>query len=104
LATLRVKGHLIIVYIDDLLLIGQSHHQCVDIINRVRKLGFVIHPLKSVFIPKQEIVFLGFLINSHSMTIRLTVEKKDKLISLIASILRVHVSKNQTNSNFRGQG
>ena len=89
LATLRVKSHLIIVYIDDLLLIGQSYHQCVDTIiealTLLEKLGFVIHPLKSVFIPTQEIVFPGFLINSHSMTIRLTVEKKDKLISLIAS-------------------
>ena len=31
------------------------------------------------------------------MTIPLTVEKKDKLISLIASILREHVNKNQKN-------
>ena len=34
-----------------------------------QKLGFVIHPVKSVFIPTQEIEFLGFLLNS--MTIRL---------------------------------
>ena len=91
LATLRVKGHLIIVYIDNLLLIGQSYNQCVatiiEALTLLEKLGFVNHPLKSVFIPTQEIVFLGFLINSHSMTIRLTVEKKTKLISLIASIL-----------------
>ena len=34
-------------------------------------LGFIIHPEKSILEPKQEIEFLGFLLNSVSMTIRL---------------------------------
>ena len=35
------------------------------------KLGFVIHPTKSVLVPTQELEFLGFILNSVSMTIRL---------------------------------
>jgi hypothetical protein len=38
-------------------------------------LGFIIHPEKSIFEPKQEIEFLGFLLNSISMTIRLPTAK-----------------------------
>ena len=91
LATLRVNGLYIIVYIDDLLLIGHSYEKCIstiiDTLILLDKLGFVIHPLKSLFVPVQKIIFLGFLINSHTMTICLTDEKKAKLVSLINNIL-----------------
>ncbi|PFX13810.1 hypothetical protein AWC38_SpisGene22077 [Stylophora pistillata] len=40
----------------------------------LEQLGFIVHPVKSLLIPSQEIV-LGFLINSVTMTIRLTNEK-----------------------------
>ena len=95
LATLQVNGHIIIVYIGDLLLIGHSYdswyEKCIstiiDTLTSLHKLGFVIHPLKSLFVPVQKISFLGFLINSHTMTICLTDEKKAKLVSLINNIL-----------------
>ena len=100
LATLRVKGHIIIIYIDDLLLIGKSYHECIVTIIEtsilLERLGFVIHPQKSVLIPVQEIVFLGFSINSKSMTIRLTEEKIESLISLISSILNTEQNKVRT--------
>ena len=35
------------------------------------KSGFVIHPTKSVFTATQELEFLGFILNSVSMTLRL---------------------------------
>ena len=43
-------------------------------------LGFTIHLNKSVFVPSQDITFLEFIIDSISMTIKLTDEKKDHLI------------------------
>jgi hypothetical protein len=49
--------------------------------------GLVPHPQKSTFVPVQEIVLLGFLINSLSMTIRLTVEKKEKIKSLVTQVM-----------------
>ncbi len=47
----------------------------LDTVDTFRSLGFIIHPEKSMFEPKQEIEFLGFLLNSISMTIRLPTAK-----------------------------
>ena len=44
-------------------------------------LGFVVHPEKSFVVLSQEIEYLVFIINSVSMTVRLTSEKKRSLIS-----------------------
>ena len=70
LATLRLKGHIIICYIDDLFLLGISYNECVstiiDTFTLLESLGFVIHSDKSVFIPTQRIVFLGYLIGSRA--------------------------------------
>ena len=43
------------------------------------RLGFVIHPEKSILIPTQEITFLGFIFNSANMTVKLTPERALKL-------------------------
>lgn len=87
LAWLRINGHIIIAYIDDLYLQGNSLDECVNTIVQTLKLfealGFVLHPDKSVFIPSQSLTFLGFIINSRSMTITLTNEKIEKLKDLI---------------------
>lgn len=83
LANLHKSGHISVAYLDDMYLQGQSYEQCVanviDTITLLTKLGFVMHPLKSAFNPSQEIVILGFILNSISMTIRLTQNKKDTL-------------------------
>ena len=39
------------------------------------KLGFVIHPSRSVIEPRQRITFLGFILDSVSMRITLTPER-----------------------------
>ena len=51
----------------------------IDTLTLLGSLGLVVHPVKSLLIPSQEIVTLGFLINSVTMTIQLT---KDKAIDL----------------------
>ena len=62
-------------HIDDSFLVEYEYTACKrnvqDTVDTFQKLGFVIHPVKSVFIPTQEIEFLGFLLNSVFMTIRL---------------------------------
>ena len=50
-------------------------------------LGFVVHPEKSVFVHSQEIEYLGFIINSITMKIRLTTEKKRKIFDLCQEVL-----------------
>ena len=83
LATLHTMGHISTAHIDDCYLQGKTCSQCLenvmDSIILLDSLGFVVHPTKSTLVPTQEIVTLGFQINSVKMTIRLTA---DKAISL----------------------
>ena len=61
---IRSMGHICIGHIDDSFLVGYECPACKrnvqDTVDMFHKLGFVIHPVKSVFIPTQEIEFLGF--------------------------------------------
>ena len=45
-------------------------------------LGFVVHPEKSVFVLSQDIKYLGFILNSVTMIVRLTTQKKRKIFDL----------------------
>ncbi len=51
------------------------------IMTQFDKLGFVVHPTKSEFIPKQQITFLGFVLNSVTMRITLTPKRYDKVVT-----------------------
>jgi len=51
------------------------------------KLGFVIHPEKSVFIPSQTIEYLGVIIDSNKMTVTLTADKKTTIFNLCLGLL-----------------
>jgi hypothetical protein len=48
-------------------------------VNKLQSLGFILNIEKSFFTPKQEIVFLGFILNSVEMTVKLTKNKIDNL-------------------------
>ena len=89
-ASLRKVGHSNIPYIDDSLLKGKTYFDCKSNIEAtvklVDKLGFTIHPLKSVFTPVQVIVFLGFIINSINMTVRLTMDRVANLQNLCLKV------------------
>ena len=82
-SSLRSKGHLNVGYIDDSYLQGDTFEECKhnvrDSVSLFEKLGFLPHPEKSVFEPTQKIIFLGFVINSVTMTISLTPEKALKI-------------------------
>ena len=78
-AYLRQKGHLITAYIDDNYIQGNTYDECahsvLDTIAMYTKLGFYIHPGKSHLNPTQEITYFGFVLNSITMSIKLTTEK-----------------------------
>lgn len=97
LATLHTKGNIAVAHIDDCYLQGNTYSNCVtnviDTTLLLDSLGFVVHPTKSRFIPSQEIVTLGFLINSVRMTIKLTAEKANDLKNVCTNLL---VSKTLT--------
>lgn len=92
LAHLHGNGNTNTMFIDDTLLIADSAAECQQNIEETvtlfTELGFVIHPTKSQLHPSKEILYLGFVINSITMTVRLTDEKKDKLIALCNSCLK----------------
>lgn len=80
---LRKLGFSNVPYIDDVYLQGDNQYDCWEnvktTVNKLQSLGFILNIEKSVFIPKQEIVFLGFILNSVEMTVKLTQNKIDNL-------------------------
>ena len=70
-------------------------HCCWDKITlpvpRISGTLFVIHPEKSVLVPSQQMEFLGFLLNSVNMTIRLPPTKAERVQLACQSLL--HKSK-----------
>ena len=75
MASLHKQGHIVSSYIDDLFLLSRTHSICAtavaDTFLQFDSLGFIIHPDKSVFIPTQRLVLLGFVIDSVTMTVTL---------------------------------
>ena len=85
-SNLRLRGHIVAGYIDDIYIQADSLQDCSkavqDTCDLLQNCGFLIHDTKSVFQGAKEITFLGFVINSENMTVRLTEEKKQKYIAL----------------------
>ena len=94
-AILRSMGHLNSGYIDDSYLQGDTSAEChknvTDTITLFTKLGFHIHPEKSVFIPSQKLTFLGFVLDAIAMTVTLTEEKLQRILSVCASLLKTQM-------------
>ena len=90
-ASLREKGHLNSPYFDDSILLGDDWEDCaqniMDTVEMATDGGFVIHPEKSIFVPTQNIEFLGFWINSVTMTVKLSSEKAQKIRQLCLDLL-----------------
>ena len=83
MAHLHRLGYLSIIFIDDTLLLGDSEVECVRNVKMslglFEKLGFVVHPEKSVLKPTHSITYLGFVLHSKTMTVTLTPERKGKI-------------------------
>ena len=83
MTTLRSMGLRTIMYIDDILIMAESEilakEHTVGLIHLLENLGFVINYPKSQLTPTQEIEFLGFVINSNSMELKLPGEKIKKI-------------------------
>ena len=73
----------VIVYFDDLLILGNSMSELFmardSVIFLLQHLGFVINLKKCVLDPAQEIEFLGLIANSQTMTLSLPKEKIGKI-------------------------
>ena len=89
LAHLHKQGHISLGYLDDFYLQGQTYDHCVaNVIDTTMlfiKLGLVPHPEKCNFIPSQE---LTFILNSITMTVKLTGEKATNLQSTCQKLIK----------------
>ena len=83
LAMLRMQGYTVAIYIADIIVIDQSFEVClltvVETINLFQKLGFVIHPHQSKFIPAKIVEYLGFIIDSEKIITYLLDQKEQKI-------------------------
>ena len=90
---LRKLGFANVPYIDDVYLQGDSQFDCWEnveaTVNKLKNLGFILNFEKSVFTPRQEIVFLGFILNSVHMTVRLTESKINNIYQCCKKILNM---------------
>ena len=79
-------GITLAIYIDDGWVRGRTYSQCLDnMIMTMRlftKVGFLIHPEKSVPIPSQQVSILGYDVDSVAMLVTLGDEKTLHAISL----------------------
>ena len=91
LAKLRLDYVKIAAYIDDLITLAYLFDICFKNVCKCVKplgnLGFLVHPEKSIFAPSQEIKYLGFIINSVTMTVRLTTKEERKIFDLCQEVL-----------------
>lgn len=90
---LRSQGLISVRYLDDILCIAQSANDCLKnarkTINCLSRLGFIINDKKTILIPKTSCKFLGFIIDTETMTLQLPDSKRQKILKATISISRL---------------
>ena len=90
-ATLHNLGYLSLDYIDDSYLQGDTSSECLENVHCTaslfKKLGFYLHLTKSIVISTQQLIFLGFVVNSDAMTVTPSEGKIQKLVTACRSLL-----------------
>ena len=89
-ALLREKGHTVLGYIDDTIIIANSKEAAkkaiTETVELLTELGFIVHTEKSQFSPVQQLKYLGFIIDSSNMTVTLPVDKKAKIVDMCTEL------------------
>lgn len=84
---LRSRGLQSVIYLDDILCIGNDFFECKsnvqETLNLLECLGFTINYSKSNLEPQKTCKFLGFLFNTESLTLSLPLEKRDNIAQLV---------------------
>ena len=91
-ASIRNKGIRLVIYLDDMAIISSSRElssqEAAIVVQILESLGFIINKEKSVLIPSQKIVFLGYVIDLVARTVSLPEEKLNKLKEQTLSLSR----------------
>ena len=91
IAYFRFLGFRVIIFIDDLILIVSSYDECLQQLEVLKQtlceLGFTVNVEKSQLVPVNEILYLGFIINSIAMRLQLPAVKLEKIVSACKALL-----------------
>lgn len=103
---LRSMGYLSTFYLDDIWLFGQTYNECFNNINVTKQLlqslGFIINLEKSSFVPSHECKFLGNVIDSIKLEIRLPNDKVERIKNEILKFKSVKRCKIREFAQFLG--
>ncbi|XP_046742941.1 uncharacterized protein LOC124409394 [Diprion similis] len=103
---LREEGRILVVYLDDWLCFGSDFHSCSRNILRTVELleflGLIINYRKSILVPKNRYEFLGFVLDSKTLTLELPERKRDKMLGLIREFKSKNVCKIREFAQFVG--
>lgn len=87
IAHLRCRGFKSVIYLDDILCIGEDYKSCstniAETLRLVESLGFVVNYTKSFLEPTQVCKFLGFVFNTTNMSLSLPLEKRQSIEYLL---------------------
>ena len=90
-AEFHKKGHHGFRYIDDSFIIAETRVECLRAVNELKasfeRLGFRINEKKSVLQPTHVLKFLGYLLNSSTMTVSPTQDKIEKVVGSVQELL-----------------
>ena len=85
---LREQGLLSSAYIDDVYLQGDTYHEnALRTVQLLKNLGFVIQEEKSCLNPSQQLEYLGFVLDSVTMTVKLTHARVEKVVKACEKLL-----------------
>ena len=86
------SGVKIVAYLDDFFVCGPSIEKARESLGVLRAilkwLGFLVNDEKSVKTPTERLEFLGFMIDSNSMTLSLTEKKQASISNICSGLLR----------------
>ncbi|ODM87335.1 putative enzymatic polyprotein [Orchesella cincta] len=103
---LRALGLVSVIYIDDVWVMGITYEECTrnvsTTISTLEELGFILNYKKSQLTPAQRVKFLGFYLNSDSMTIELPEMKQKGIHDKCQQFLNKSTSSLQSLSEFIG--
>ncbi|XP_056412667.1 E3 ubiquitin-protein ligase RNFT1 isoform X2 [Hyla sarda] len=91
-AALRLQRIQVVPYLDDWLLIATTQEillqQLQTTLNLLKKLGFILNPQKSELLPTTRRRFLGMIIDSQCQKVFLPLEKQERIILQVSSLIK----------------
>lgn len=91
IANMRERGIRCLIYIDDLIIVASSVRECNEqaryAVQFLSELGFTVNMEKSHLVPKTQVEFLGFILDSKKMEVYLPPKKSQIILTRIEELL-----------------